>query len=81
VKYDTFKEVWDDPKRLYAHSDIVKQINIFRTLQQNMRIYKLYSAMFQSLGSVALTESAKLQAFKLHIDCIEQHLVQFVMAF
>jgi hypothetical protein len=30
VKYDTFKEVWDDPKRLYAHSDIVKQINIFR---------------------------------------------------
>jgi hypothetical protein len=46
-----------------------------------MIIHKLYSAMFQSLGSVALTESAELQAFKLHIDCIEQHLVQFLIAF
>ncbi|XP_062093433.1 uncharacterized protein LOC133799432 [Humulus lupulus] len=85
AKYETAKEVWEHLERLYTQSNFAKQYQLeidIRALQQNsMNVQDFYSAMSNLWDQLALTESAKLQAFAPYIARRDaQRLVQFLMA-
>ncbi|KAJ9562057.1 hypothetical protein OSB04_007217 [Centaurea solstitialis] len=85
AKYDTAKEVWDHLERLYTQSNFAKQYKLetdIRALRQNeLSVQEFYVAMSDLWDQLALTETAKLKAFKPYISRREEQcLVQFLMA-